>query len=279
MKKSTISRALSRCVPAGHRYYKGWGLPSAALPPSPQNGISPIPLTSPLTYSVAPLLAHDDPLPSTLTSPIPPSRNPKSIFAFWHSGMATLPPNLLRDVIAWYRRCSPLGWTIYVLDTVPGSPLNISHYIDTSSPAVVPAAWLESGSVLQALGRRVQSFRASVGRSAALADIMSTSGSEGGASVVSTSPSAHAPTPIAVPRSRRSSRASSKGHNIAGHPPLKTSASTTFSFLPSLANLVPTGEAAEMARSLRDQDSMASRTFRQTGGAGGLCDFHYFYAR
>ncbi|KAJ7248397.1 hypothetical protein C8J57DRAFT_1080252 [Mycena rebaudengoi] len=130
------------------------------------------------------------------------------------------------------------------------------------------AAWLESGSVLQALGRRVQSFRASVGGSAALADMMSTSGSEGGASVLSTSPSAHAPAPIAVPSSRRSSRASSKGHNIAGHPPLKNSASTTFSFLPSLANLVPTGEAAEMARSLRDQDSMASRTFRQTGERG-----------
>ncbi|KAJ7248393.1 hypothetical protein C8J57DRAFT_1672910 [Mycena rebaudengoi] len=104
-------------------------------------GYPPIPLTSPLTYSVAPPLAHDDPLPSTLTSPIPPSRNSKSIFAFWHSGMATLPPNLLRNVIAWYRRYSPLGWTIYVLDTVPGSPLNVSHYIDTSSPAVVPTAF------------------------------------------------------------------------------------------------------------------------------------------
>ncbi|KAJ7245714.1 hypothetical protein C8J57DRAFT_1452186 [Mycena rebaudengoi] len=82
-------------------------------------GYPPIPLTSPLTYSVAPPLAHDDPLPSTLTSPIPPSRNSKSIFAFWHSGMATLPPE----------------------PPAERSPLNVSHYIDTSSPAVVPAAF------------------------------------------------------------------------------------------------------------------------------------------
>ncbi|KAJ7248440.1 hypothetical protein C8J57DRAFT_1451951 [Mycena rebaudengoi] len=84
-----------------------------------------IPGTSPLPYSVAPPLAHES----------------KSIFAFWHSGLATLPPYLMRNILAWYRRYSPLGWTIYVLNNVPGSPLNVSHYIDTSSPSVVPAAF------------------------------------------------------------------------------------------------------------------------------------------
>ncbi|KAJ7223978.1 hypothetical protein C8J57DRAFT_233148 [Mycena rebaudengoi] len=100
-----------------------------------------IPGTSPLPYSVAPPLALSDPLPSALTSPIPPSGESKSIFAFWYSGLATLPPYLMRNVLAWYRRYSPLGWTIYVLDNVPGSPLNVAHYIDTSSSSVVPAAF------------------------------------------------------------------------------------------------------------------------------------------
>ncbi|KAF2111243.1 hypothetical protein BDV96DRAFT_614971 [Lophiotrema nucula] len=66
---------------------------------------------------------------------------PNTIFAFWHSGVGTLPPYLRRNVIAWYRRYSPLGWTVYVVDNVAGSPLNVSNYIDTNSPLVVPAAF------------------------------------------------------------------------------------------------------------------------------------------
>ncbi|KAF1970196.1 hypothetical protein BU23DRAFT_404086, partial [Bimuria novae-zelandiae CBS 107.79] len=47
----------------------------------------------------------------------------------------------LRNVLNWYRRYAPLGWTIYVVDTVPESPLNISCFIDTTSPSVVPNAF------------------------------------------------------------------------------------------------------------------------------------------
>jgi hypothetical protein len=100
-----------------------------------------IPGTSALSYKVLPPISTDGPLPEGLLSPKLPCVNAKSIFAFWHSGIQTLPPNLLRNIIAWYRRFSPLGWTIYVLDNVPDSALNVANFIDTKSPLVVPAAF------------------------------------------------------------------------------------------------------------------------------------------
>lgn len=73
-------------------------------------------------------------------------RNPvigsKSIFAFWHSGIATLPPYLLRNVLNWHRRFAPCGWTIYVLDNVKDSPLNVGNFIDIKSLANVPQAFI-----------------------------------------------------------------------------------------------------------------------------------------
>ncbi|EON69073.1 hypothetical protein W97_08386 [Coniosporium apollinis CBS 100218] len=99
-----------------------------------------IPGTSPVPYPLAPIPVQDEPLPASLTSPTPPSPNSKSIFAFWHSGISKLPPYLQWNVLAWYRRYAPLGWTIYVLDTIPESPLNVSRFIDIDSPAVVPTA-------------------------------------------------------------------------------------------------------------------------------------------
>lgn len=87
----------------------------------------------------------NEPLPPALTTPDFPAANSKSIFAFWHSGIEDLPPYLLRNVVAWYRRFSPLGWNIYVLNTVPGSPLNVSRFIDTSNRSVVPAVFTDGG--------------------------------------------------------------------------------------------------------------------------------------
>jgi hypothetical protein len=46
-------------------------------------------------------------------------------------------------VLEWFGRFSPLGWNIYVLDTVPDSQLNISRYIDIASPSVVPQALID----------------------------------------------------------------------------------------------------------------------------------------
>jgi hypothetical protein len=101
----------------------------------------PIPNTSPLPYTIAPPILTNDPLPGTLTNPPRPGEGSKNIFAFWHSGIKTLPPYLLRNVINWHRRYSPLGWVIYLLDNTPDSPLNVANYIDTNSPSVVPEAF------------------------------------------------------------------------------------------------------------------------------------------
>ncbi|KAK3216616.1 hypothetical protein GRF29_1g421860 [Pseudopithomyces chartarum] len=99
-----------------------------------------IPGTTSLPYDPLPPISLTD-LPPTLTSPDLPNPNSKSIFAFWKTGIATLPPYLLRNVLNWHRRYAPLGWQIYVVDTVPDSPLHISHFIDTTSPSVVPEAF------------------------------------------------------------------------------------------------------------------------------------------
>jgi hypothetical protein len=98
-----------------------------------------IPSTSRLAYDV--LESSTDSLLVELRSATPPKPGSKSIFGFWHTGIDTLPPYLLRNVLNWHRRFSPLGWTIYILDTVPDSPLNVSNFIDTTSPAVVPEAF------------------------------------------------------------------------------------------------------------------------------------------
>jgi hypothetical protein len=99
-----------------------------------------IPGTSSLPYDPWPPIDINE-LPPSLISPELPRAQSKSIFAFWMNGIHTLPPYLLRNVIAWHRRYSPLSWTVYVVDTVPDSPLNISRFIDTNSSSVVPDAF------------------------------------------------------------------------------------------------------------------------------------------
>jgi hypothetical protein len=100
-----------------------------------------IPGTSSISFQVVQKGSPSNSLPSKLISPALPSPGSKSIFAFWHSGIQAAPPYLLRNVLNWYRRFSSLGWTIYVLDTVPGSALNVSNFIDTSSRSIVPEAF------------------------------------------------------------------------------------------------------------------------------------------
>jgi hypothetical protein len=56
-----------------------------------------------------------------------------------------MPPYLLRNVLSWHTRFSPHGWTIYVIDTVPGSPLHMANYIDITSSDVFPASLINGG--------------------------------------------------------------------------------------------------------------------------------------
>ncbi|KAJ7167824.1 hypothetical protein C8R46DRAFT_1350756 [Mycena filopes] len=125
------------------------------------------------------------------------------------------------------------------------------------------AAWLESGSVLQALSRRVQSFRSGLA--------ISTTPGEGASSPeMGASPPAAA-SPLSAGATRRSSRASkhrdSQAPDGVASPLRTTSSSAGFGFL---ANLVPSGDAAElgMARSLREQDTILGRGYRPPGAAG-----------
>jgi hypothetical protein len=105
-------------------------------------GYPSIPGTSLIEYEELPPVSSSTFLHSQISCPGPPIPGSKSIFAFWHSGIHNLPPYLLRNVTNWHRRFSPLGWKIYLLDTVPGSTLNVSNFVDTSSSAVVPEAFI-----------------------------------------------------------------------------------------------------------------------------------------
>jgi hypothetical protein len=99
----------------------------------------PIPNTTRATSSLpVPSISN---IPSALLSPPSPTSTSKSIFAFWHTGIQTLPPYLLRNVLNWHARFHPLGWTIYLLNTVPSSPLNVANFIDTTSQKIVPESF------------------------------------------------------------------------------------------------------------------------------------------
>ncbi|KAK0387001.1 hypothetical protein NLU13_5315 [Sarocladium strictum] len=92
-------------------------------------------------------LPRDGSLPEELVNPPMPTRGGKNMFAYWHTGIQSLKPYLMRNVLAWYQRYSSLGWNIYVLDRQDGSPLNVSRFIDLSDPEVVPDVMRDGGSV------------------------------------------------------------------------------------------------------------------------------------
>lgn len=99
----------------------------------------PIPNTVQITTSLP--VSSISNIPTALLSPASPINSSKSIFAFWHTGIQTLPPYLLRNVLNWHARFSPLGWNIYIFNTLPTSPLNVANFIDTTSENVVPKAF------------------------------------------------------------------------------------------------------------------------------------------
>ncbi|KAK6332887.1 hypothetical protein TWF696_002906 [Orbilia brochopaga] len=63
----------------------------------------------------------------------------KNIWAFWHSGAATMPGWCQRNVINWARLCGP-SWTIRILDAVADSP---NHFLKYLSPDVLPETLIE----------------------------------------------------------------------------------------------------------------------------------------
>jgi hypothetical protein len=79
-----------------------------------------------------------------LTNPKPiVEGNEKNIWFFWHSGYSEMHEYCQRNIRAWHRRFSKLGWVIRVVDRKSGSPLNISNFLDTTDPSLFPKAFGE----------------------------------------------------------------------------------------------------------------------------------------
>ncbi|KAH8159707.1 hypothetical protein CIB48_g8549 [Xylaria polymorpha] len=79
-----------------------------------------------------------------LVNPKPISQDTlKNIFFFWHSGYEHMHPYTQRNVRAHYRRLVKHGWTIYVINRVEGSPLNIANFVDVTDPELFPKAYLD----------------------------------------------------------------------------------------------------------------------------------------
>lgn len=72
-----------------------------------------------------------------------PISGEKNIWFFWHSGFVNMHPYTQRNIRAWHRRFSKLGWTVRVMDRLPSSPLNIANFLDISDPATFPRAFVD----------------------------------------------------------------------------------------------------------------------------------------
>ena len=67
-----------------------------------------------------------------------PITSERNVWAFWHSGLTSMPPWCQRNVIDWIR-ISGDSWIVRVLDAIPGSPNHFLNY--------VPAAMLNNALV------------------------------------------------------------------------------------------------------------------------------------
>lgn len=89
-------------------------------------------------------LRPDSEIDAALLSPPPPSSSSeKNIWLFWHSGYSTMHPYTQRTVRTYYRRFSPKGWTVRVVDRAEGSPCNVANFLDLDDPDTFPQAFRE----------------------------------------------------------------------------------------------------------------------------------------
>lgn len=63
----------------------------------------------------------------------------KNIWAFWHSGLRSMPAWCQRNVCAWVRMHAPDGWTVRVLDNIKDSNTYSLKYLPD---AVLPDAYV-----------------------------------------------------------------------------------------------------------------------------------------
>ncbi|KAI1809371.1 capsular polysaccharide synthesis protein-domain-containing protein [Poronia punctata] len=75
-------------------------------------------------------LRSDDEIAKWLQQPHPITSD-KNVWAYWHTGYTKMAPWVQRNIINWVRRLGP-DWTVHLLDRVPGSETNVSHYVESS---------------------------------------------------------------------------------------------------------------------------------------------------
>ncbi|OGM42780.1 hypothetical protein ABOM_009019 [Aspergillus bombycis] len=68
-----------------------------------------------------------------------PVTSEKNVWAYWHAGVENMPKWCQKNVIDWVRILGP-GWTVRVLDNVPGSPNNTLCYVPDS---LLPPAFVD----------------------------------------------------------------------------------------------------------------------------------------
>ncbi|KAI1751566.1 hypothetical protein F4782DRAFT_531340 [Xylaria castorea] len=57
-----------------------------------------------------------------------PVRHERNVWGFWNTGVDTMRPWTLRNVLGWVRRQGP-SWDVRLLDMVPGSPANVENFV------------------------------------------------------------------------------------------------------------------------------------------------------
>jgi hypothetical protein len=87
-------------------------------------------------------LRSDAEIDHDLLNPKPISSE-KNVFFFWHAGFKNMHPYTQRNVRAYYRRLSPLGWSILVIDRLPSSPLNVANFLDVHDTATFPKSFVD----------------------------------------------------------------------------------------------------------------------------------------
>lgn len=119
-----VSSQSSRSESPGSALFTSATSPGTESPPTPGPGLEYIPESK---------LDHrsDEEIITQLRSYQEPTSSDKNVWAFWNTGFDSMPPWTQRNVINWVRRLGP-SWTVRVLDQVPGSPLNVSRFVDAS---------------------------------------------------------------------------------------------------------------------------------------------------
>lgn len=88
-------------------------------------------------------LRPDSEIDQTILNPPPVVTSEKNIWFFWHTGFENMHPYTQRTIRAYQRRFSKVGWTIRVINRLPGSNLNVDKYLDVHDPKWFPKAFVD----------------------------------------------------------------------------------------------------------------------------------------